>query len=132
MGLDISHDAFCGPYSAFNRFRQAIAAAVGGSFPPHDDESLDPDAIYWPDDFESTNPGLVEFLIHSDCDGDIEPGQCALIAGELEALLPAIEKLGGKYGGGHIARGGGLTAVVERFIRGCRDAAEAGEPLEFY
>lgn len=35
MGLDVSHDAFHGAYSAFNRLRQAVAWAAGGSFPPH-------------------------------------------------------------------------------------------------
>lgn len=35
MGLDCSHGAFHGAYSAFNRFRQFICAVIGGSFPPH-------------------------------------------------------------------------------------------------
>ena len=35
MGLDVSHDAFHGAYSAFNRLRQFVCAATGGSFPPH-------------------------------------------------------------------------------------------------
>ena len=35
MGLDISHDAWHGAYSAFNRFRQKVAQAMGGSYPPH-------------------------------------------------------------------------------------------------
>lgn len=35
MGLDISHDAFHGAYSAFNSLRQEVAHAVGGSYGPH-------------------------------------------------------------------------------------------------
>lgn len=35
MGLDTSHDAFHGAYSAFNRLRQEVSRARGGSFPPH-------------------------------------------------------------------------------------------------
>jgi len=35
MGLDTTHDAFHGAYSAFNRFRQIVCRAIGGSFPPH-------------------------------------------------------------------------------------------------
>ena len=35
MGLDTSHDAFHGAYSAFNSLRQEVAHVVGGSYGPH-------------------------------------------------------------------------------------------------
>ena len=100
MGLDCSHDAFSGAYSAFNRFRQAISKVTGGSFPPHKDESLDDTQIYWDEDFPKTNPGLKVFLMHSDCDGSLTYKECRLIANEMEAILDKLEPLG--TGGGHL------------------------------
>jgi len=131
MGLDCSHDAFHGAYSAFNRFRQIIAKVMGGSFPPHEDPELEANAWYWEgDDYsKETHPGLYAFMMHSDCDGDMSPRICKCVADEMEVLLPEIEKHG--MGGGHIEAAGGYKAVAERFIAGCRAAHEANEPLEF-
>jgi len=150
MGLDCSHDAFHGAYSAFNRFRQVVAHAMGGSFPPHwkvhpsgelvlddrglpiYDESLDDKMIYYDTDgiTPEQGPGLWLFLRHSDCDGEISPEDCRKVADEMEAILPDIEKAG--EGGGHIAARGGFGEVARKFIRGCREAAANNEPLEFY
>jgi hypothetical protein len=132
MGLDCSHDAFHGAYSAFNRFRQFVAkTAGGGSFSPHEDKSLDDGKWYWGSGYsKSTHPGLYEFFMHSDCDGDISPKMCTLIADELDALLPLMSTC--DSGGGHIERDGGYVAVTKRFIKGCRDAAAANEVLEFH
>lgn len=130
MGLDTSHDAFHGAYSAFNRFRQAVAAAMGGSYPPHNDPSFDADQWYWGDGFsKKTNPGLHVFFMHSDCDGYIKASDCKKIADELEALLPEIAKQGS--GSGHIERDGGFEKVTKRFIAGCRLASEKKEKLTF-
>jgi len=127
MGLDISHDAFSGPYSAFNRFRQIVAKASGSSFPPHEDRSLDEDQYYPGDEVQpETRPGLWEFFKHSDCDGEISPELCGKLADEMEQLLPAIDALSDSGG-----RQGGYGTVARRFIKGCREAAAANEPLEF-
>lgn len=132
MGLDCSHDAFHGAYSAFNRFRQAVCEATGGSFPPHENEAIDPNSWYWGDDYsENTHPGLFVFLAHEDCEGEISPDDCVVVAGELEALLPKLNELDGKYGGGHIASVGGLVDVCKKFIAGCRLAAQHEESLIF-
>ena len=135
MGLDCSHDAFHGAYSAFNRFRKAVCEATGGSFPPHESAThsdgtvLEAGFWYWGEGYsEDTHPGLYALLIHSDCDGDIDPKTCALLAEELDALLPRMTE---KYGGGHIAARGGMLAVARNFIAGCRAAALADEPLRF-
>jgi hypothetical protein len=128
MGLDCSHDAFHGAYSAFNRLRQEVARVIGGSYPPHKDKELDPDQWYWGDGYgEETHPGLYEFFCHSDCDGYITPEMCVFVANELEALLPLSEN----DSCGHIERDGGYNAVLRRFIAGCRLSASANEPLEF-
>lgn len=150
MGLDTTHDAFHGAYSAFNRFRQEVARAIGGSFPPHwkygDDGELlrdsdgmavydkekNGDFFYWGDGYGAeTHPGLFEFFKHSDCDGEISPEMCTKIADDLEGVLPKVETLGSKSGG-HIAASGGYVEVMRKFIAGCRAAADEGVPLEFH
>ena len=152
MGLDCSHDAFHGAYSSFNRLRQEICKAMGGksSFPPHwkigadgknlitangsliYDDTRDQEFIYIDDAYPKDKfAGLWEFLMHSDCDGEISPEMCVKVADDLEALLPKIEALNSGDGGGHIARNGGYVAVVRAFIAGCRAAAAANEPLQF-
>lgn len=136
MGLDVSHDAFHGAYSAFDRFRWAICKAMGGSWPPHeseiaaDGEKLIAGVWYWGRGFtQATHPGLHVLLTHSDCDGDISPEDCALVAKDLEQLLPDMAAMG--TGGGHIARAGGYGEVTRKFIAGCLQAAAENEPLQF-
>jgi len=159
MGLDVSHDAFHGAYSAFNRFRMAVCWAAGGSFPPHVlperlkelkleeeknpnywDEKRDPPKAgiachnwwYVPDGVtKETHPGLYLFLSHSDCDGTLTPDECRLVASDLEKLVDVI----GQFplsDEGHIRRDGGYRAVLERFIAGCRLAAERNEVMDFH
>jgi len=131
MGLDTSHDAFHGAYSAFNRFRQAVAAAMGGSWPPHKDPKLKDTEWYWGRGFdEKTHPGLFVLMSHSDCDGVISPTDCELVANDLASLLPAIGEMG--RGSGHVESQGGYGAVTRQFIAGCRAAHAAGEDLEFH
>jgi hypothetical protein len=134
MGLYVSHNAFNGAYSAFNRMRQEVARAMGGSYPPHNEfgilvQGFKTDRWYWgPGYSRATHPGLWEFFCHSDCDGNISPEMCANVADELEALLPKIRN---DLDWGHIERAGGYREAVRSFIAGCRAAAAADEPLEF-
>lgn len=161
MGLDTSHDAFHGAYSAFNRLRQIICRAAGGSFPPHRDqerlqelgiEKASDDRWYVPDEITvESHPGLYAFLSHSDCDGQLSPMQCYAVANDLESLLPKIAELddGDMHGGtsftkqadgsiriahhpGHLARVGGYVGATEKFIAGCRLAAANCEALDFH
>lgn len=131
MGLDVSHGAYNGGYISFGRFRHIVAKATGGSFPPHEDRSLDNNLAYIGDGYSrETHPGLYAFLEHSDCEGEISPELCIKLAYELEALLPKIEALDGSAGG-HISKKGGFVKVTKDFIAGCRLAHERGEPLIF-
>lgn len=123
MGLNCSHGAFDGAYSAFHRFRGAICTAAGGVWDIEGRWEI-PEEIY------NANDGLVELLSHSDCDGEINPEMCVKVADDLEKLLPIIEA-NDNGGSGHIARDGGFAAVTRKFIDGCREAAKLGEPLEF-
>lgn len=134
MGLDTTHDAFHGAYSAFNRFRRFVLKSLGGSWPPHEDKSLDDKQWYWDNEkFDLKKyEGLMEFFTHSDCDGEISPEMCVKVADELESILPRIEELAKTEDAhGHLLRDGGYVAVTKQFIAGCRSAAEQNEPLEF-
>lgn len=131
MGLDVSHDAFCGAYSAFNRFRKKVAEAMGGSYPPHADPKQDEESWYWGDEYgPDTHPGLAIFFNHADHAGEIHPKDCQLLADELEALLPEIRRID-NGGEGHIRARGGYVGVTEAFIAGCREAFAKREDLEF-
>lgn len=152
MGLDVSHDAWGGSYIAFHRWRKELAVAAG--LPPLDlmegfvegapvglmrwlrfgcpnSDLLEQETRGIPIRWKALRPSPLHILLrHSDCDGEIAPEDCALIADELENLLPQMAELG--EGGGHIAGNGGYAAVTQRFIDGCRAAAMADEPLTFF
>jgi hypothetical protein len=136
MGLDTTHDAWHGAYGAFTRFRNALARAAGYEV----DEQSRSVMIDWAHTEDKNYYGewdtipcntigpdpLLLLIIHSDCEGHLEPEHCVLLADRLTELLPALE---GQDGGGHL---GNVRATTERFINGCRAAAVAGERLEFH
>lgn len=140
MGLDISHDTWSGAYGAFTRFRHALARAAGYEVTRLDGDIRETVLIDWGHtedrnyygDWDAIPCGtggpdpLLLLIIHSDCEGHIEPEHCAVLAERLVDLLPAIEP--GADGGGHL---GDIRAATERFVAGCRAAAAAGERLEF-
>ena len=148
MGLNCTHNAFDGAYSAFNRFRQAVCFIIGGSYPPHYlyqpdgqltevdghivyQKELDENRFYWGEGrTPKENPGLWEFLTHSDCDGSISPSMCKKVANELEELVPAMRELNWEAHG-HLERNGGYAATLEQFIAGCRAAHKARQSLKF-
>lgn len=130
MGLDVSHDAWRGAYSAFHRWRKALAEAAGGELTSVSPLSEKAHYTYMTESFDTAEQemGFREIMGHSDCDGDISPEMCVHVAEALEKLLPDITD---EHGGGHIEWHGGMRAVTEKFIKGCREAHEHGEPLEF-
>jgi hypothetical protein len=69
---------------------------------------------------------LHELLSHSDCDGEIAADRCGPIADELEKLIPLLPD---GEAGGHI---GHWRRKTEQFVKGLREAAAAGEPLDFH
>ena len=147
MGLNCSHDAFDGAYSAFNRLRGYVAAVCGGSYPPHGSGSEDragkfvwtphpnpeyrDDKSWYYDDTlvaEEIREGMTLFLGHSDCDGELSPAECR----EVSKFLCWVVAIGHEQEtGGHLVSFGDMRAVVKQFIEGCDDAAENEEPLEF-
>lgn len=149
MGLDCSHDAWHGAYSAFMRWRTMLAEVAG--LPPLDlmegfYTNGATGALYfgespagvWADKRERLSrqlpikwdclkpSALHELLFHSDCEGEIPADRCNAIADALEALLPLLPN---GDGGGHIGSWRDKTA---EFVTGLRAAAKANEPLEFH
>lgn len=137
MGLDTTHDAWHGAYSAFTRWRNKIAEVAGyavwdvkyGDGITRETAMLDwghvTDANLMGQWERTPDDPLIVLLAHSDCEGAIYPAQAGPLADRLEALLPQIDG----DGGGHI---GGYREKTEAFIAGLRDAVTAGEPLEFH
>lgn len=136
MGLDTSHDAWHGAYSAFSRWRNAIAEAAGYSVWKVDMNNIPTETIMldwghiteanlfglWPD---PPHDPLIVLFAHSDCEGQIVPENAAPLADALAALLPKLE---GDLGG-HV---GDIKHKTQLFIAGLRAAVEADEPLEFH
>lgn len=147
MGLDCSHDAWHGAYSAFMRWRCEIARIAGiplelmeGFYTPDMNtmklagfagENARPvmDLLNrnCPIAWSALKPDPLHTLLnHSDCEGDISSEDCAKIADRLQEILPAFPK---GDAGGHIGNWRDKTA---QFIAGCRAAAAANEPLNFH
>lgn len=153
MGLDTSHNAWHGSYSAFHRWRTEIAKHIGipldlmegfyeknGHFDPllllnhryPNGDELDMAAIRrisenFPLLWDAFKPSpLHELLYHSDCDGEISWKSCKKIADALEELLPELEE---KELGGHI---GNMADKTKQFIKGLRLAYNKKENLEFH
>jgi hypothetical protein len=120
MGLDTSHDAWHGAYSAFMSWRLKIAELIGINLRTM--EGFDGD-----NKWEALKPDPLHVLLsHSDCDGEIAWQDCGPIADRLYEL---IEKLPDEDTGGHI---GNWRDKTRQFADGCRAAFEAKENLDFH
>ena len=147
MGLDTSHNAWHGAYSAFMRWRTEIARVAGvplelmeGFFGASTNQMvlagyagenakplIELVGRNCPIKWESLKPDPLHVLLsHSDCEGEIGAPDCSRIADRLEELLPQLPS---GEGGGHI---GNWRDKTQQFIDGCRAAAAAGEPLNFH
>lgn len=154
MGLDTSHGAWNGPYSAFMTWRTKIAEVAG--FPPlelmegyYSEEGMgnpftlldyrypkgDELPMYQLRIIRQRLPikwnlfeghPLVTLLIHSDCDGEIEWQDCKPIADELTKLL---NKFPEEPAGGRIRN---WKQQTQTFIDGLLKAYEAKENLDFH
>jgi hypothetical protein len=138
MGLDTTHDAWHGAYSAFSRWRNAVAVAAGYEVVritsdgwTRDDVDIDW-SIYRDENYQGewTNgpfidDPLLHLIVHSDCDGVIHPKHARPLAVRLESLLPKLDE---SKSGGHIWS---MREVTQQFIDGLRLAADADEDVEF-
>lgn len=140
MGLDTSHDCFHGPYSAFGRFRDCIALAAGFEFEPYNfipgvvrERPALPWDSYTDDNFQGiweTAPDdiLIVFLAHEDCQGHIDTKHCAALADRLEGLIPKLQTMDlSRFASPYDQ----IAKRTEQFVAGLRDAAKAGEHVEF-
>lgn len=145
MGLDVTHDCWHGPYSAFHRFRAALAKAAGlpplalmdgfygGSLIDDFEWQLSRDVR---DSLARKTEGLPirwsclrrdplhVLLNHSDCDGVLPVRSLIPLAKRLEELVPLLATEG--------EEGQRWAECATQFARGCRDAAEARERVEFH
>jgi len=158
MGLDTTHNCWHGPYSSFNRWREEIARVVGVPLPlmegfyrgspcsqtmewaaPRDGGPrggfegtvlhswISAVAPWLPVDWRALRPDPIHALLnHSDCEGEIPVEDCLPLAARLEEvadLLPDEPKW---------HRGASARAKALQFAAGLREAAAAGEPVEFH
>jgi hypothetical protein len=154
MGLDTTHGAWHGAYSAFHRWRCMLAEAAGmppldlmegfyasegyrnpfllleSKFPNGEElEMIDLRRFkkQFPIKWSALKPSpLHKLLYHSDCEGYLNWRDCGKIADALEALLPNVPE---GEGGGHI---GDWKQKTQTFIDGCRLAHSQKEKLQFH
>jgi hypothetical protein len=149
MGLDTSHGCWNGPYSAFDRWRTALQEAAGW----HLEEEFLAREVNWEAVTDDNIAGrwdalpedpLVVLVAHSDCDGEIPVEALLPLAERLEGLAdrfpddegrtPRARPEGWPEGEPWPPRRGaydGYREATLRFAAGLREAAAAGEPVEF-
>lgn len=117
MGLDTSHNAWHGPYTAFNRFRVRLAEMVGINLRQMDGYGGN-------NSWDSVSDGLAPLLNHSDCDGELSPDECKMIADRLDELMPKIQITtpGDSY----------FYQQVLKFRNGCIEAYKEKEAIDFH
>lgn len=133
MGLDTTHDCWHGPYSQFMRWRQWLNLFVMIKRAEQGDEAarkishmgatVEALEKAWMDGhYEDQSVPINVLMGHSDCDGEIAAEVCGPLADALEELLDQMPERG-IYDE--------KRPATERFIRGLRRAAAAGENVEF-
>jgi hypothetical protein len=118
MGLDTTHGAWNGAYSAFNTWRTEVAKRVGITL--KEMQGFDGSK-----EWDTEHP-LYPLLYHSDCDGELTPSECKKIA---DALTKIIDKTEDVQFGGHV---GSFNDKTKTFIDGCLLAHSLNETIEFH
>lgn len=139
MGLDCTHDAWHGAYSAFDRFRKMLWDASGGELGYYErSEGINEHgpacwAQEWPESCfegewaEYPEDPLLVLMIHSDCGGAIKHDITLRLAERLEELAPLLPA----YGAGHLSPPNHPRERAFQFARGLREAHAEGEDLRF-
>lgn len=129
MGLNVTHGAFDGSYSFFNDFRYAVAKRIGidlneyFGFNPMGAKML-----------TEINHPLRPLFDHSDCDGELNQSECALIAFGLDKVMNSItldEMATNMKIGRREYRMQDLYEDCEKFRNGCLLAVRKKESLQF-
>lgn len=136
MGLDTTHEAWHGAYSAFSRWRHRLARVAGYEVVNIEGRwARETVLIDWGHIVEKNYYGewdepprdpLIVLIAHSDCEGVIHPEHARPLADRLEELLPLLPE---GEGGGHI---GDWRSKTRTFIDGLRAAAAAQEDIGFH
>lgn len=137
MGLDTTHDCWHGPYSSFGAWRLKLSQLAGHKKrvdvvdilgKPHEIPTTDLDYDRFdPKNFDGdwdkipADPLLI-LIVHSDCEGHINPEHALPLAERLEELLPMLDPVEDVY----------YIAKTEQFIDGLRDAAAKNEVVGFH
>lgn len=81
MGLDFNYSEVCWGYINFGEFRRKLAVEIGVNL-----DSMEGfgGIIPWKNVKEDA---IIDFLDHSDCDGNLTPQQCGAIAPRLVELV---------------------------------------------
>lgn len=122
MGLDTTHNCWHGPYSYFNEWRAAVAKAAGipdlkAYWKTRNGVSVEQVHGLW---FHMPEGGPLAILFnHSDCEGYILAHHCEPLADALEELLSKLDPAEIDH------------ELTRRFIGGLREAAAAGQNVEF-
>jgi hypothetical protein len=138
MGLDTSHNCWHGAYSAFTRFRTAVAEQAGydiadvtfkdGYF-AKDCVLMDwghlPDGSTWGNWDKNPSDPLVVLICHSDCEGVIKPEQGRPLSKRLYQIAESMDD------DDPSKPWGDFKARTIQFADGLKEAAENGEEVEF-
>lgn len=127
MGLATTHGAWHGSYSAFGSWRKWIAkirgfnllnmVGFGGDQAWSEAQKQDP---------------LYPLLSHSDCDGELSPKECALVAlGLSQIILDASQYLEPDMNYLSTGEHNYHIAATKAFRKGCIDAIKKNESIIF-
>lgn len=155
MGLDTTHDCWHGPYSSFNRWREAVQVAAG--WPMQDvtgeygQTYREATVVNWSAITDANIMGewdalpedpLIVLIAHSDCDGVIPVPALLPLADRLDEIAARMTVDQGQKPDTWLAESGhserparatydGELAATNRFAAGLRLAASLNEPVEF-
>jgi hypothetical protein len=127
MGLDTSHNAWHGPYSSFSRWRCWLADIKGVNLLSMKGFGGDTEWTQYEDD------PIYPLLNHSDCDGELTPKECALIAFGLSEVLKKADSLIQPDWDSHQKQEHNYNIeLTNQFRKGCIDAFKKCETIEFH
>lgn len=131
MGLDTTHDAWHGPYSAFREFRDELGKVSGFNVKNYDWDSITNEQLlgHWGDVKPEIKDGIYDtprhdpilyLLIHQDCEGEIEYQH-------LPGLMKSLETLRSNFDLSDYTE-----ESLDQFIEGIKSAIDAGQSLGFH
>ncbi len=133
MGLDTTHDAWHGPYSAFMEWRIWLAKQIEINLLDMEGFSerdyLNPDRKKGTIKWNTVDDDLKFLLNHSDCDGHLTPTKCKKIAERLKSIIGDREIPEKSL---FNSKDDWYLIKTYNFMKGCLNAYENKENLEFH